>query len=74
MSLGPTTDYILDMCIKEVNKKKTKEKIFKHIVDPLFLELSTRYYPYFVSIITTLIIIIILLGLILTMMVLDKKN
>tara|TARA_Y100000780_G_C13695839_1_gene422043 strand:- start:2176 stop:2406 length:231 start_codon:yes stop_codon:yes gene_type:complete len=74
MNIGPTTNLIIDSCINEVNKKETKEKILKYIVDPLILDLSKRYYPYFVTIIVILVLIIILLGLQLSLYVMEKRN
>jgi hypothetical protein len=69
---GSLTNGIIDVVIKEVKKKKTKEKIMKHIIDPLLCDLSTRYYPHFITITIILIVIIILLISILIMLVLQR--
>jgi hypothetical protein len=70
--VGPFTNGIIDDVIKEIKKKKTKEKIMKHIIDPLLCDLSTRYYPHFITITTILIVIILLLISILIMVVLQR--
>lgn len=52
---------IIDTFIKEINKPKTRSKIMKQIIDPLLKDITTRYYPYFITITIILVLIIILL-------------
>jgi len=70
--IGPITESLLNKAIKEINKKKTKEKIMKGIIDPLLKDLTDRYYPYFITITSVLIVIIILLISILVLLVIQK--
>jgi hypothetical protein len=70
--IGPFTNGIIDEIIKEIKRKKTKEKIMKNIVDPLLCDLTTRYYPHFVTITIILIVIVLLLISILIMTVLQR--
>lgn len=70
--IGPITETILNKAIKEINKKKTKEKIMRGVIDPLLKDLSNRYYPYFITITSVLIVIIILLISILVLLVIQR--
>ena len=70
--IGPMTNSFIDKITSEVKKKKTKEKIMKGIVDPLLRDISTRYYPYLITITSILVIIIILLIAILILLALQK--
>lgn len=72
--VGPITETLLNKCIKEINKKKTKEKIMKGVIDPLLKDLTDRYYPYFITITSVLIVIIILLISILVLVVVQKGS
>ncbi len=72
--IGPITNSIIDEFIKEIKRKKTKEKIMTNIIDPLLFDLSSRYYPYFMSIIIVLVIIIILLITIIIMIFVNNNN
>jgi len=73
-NIGPMTDGLLEMFIYEVNKKDTREKILKKVIDPLLYELSCRYYPYFIMITIILILIIVLLLAILVIMMIRKNT
>lgn len=71
--IGPMTDAVIDKIIRELKKKKTKEKIMTNIVDPLLCDLSTRYYPHFLIVTVILIIIVImLLAILISIMFKDK--
>lgn len=70
--IGPMTDAFLDKIIKEVKKKKTKEKIMKNIIDPFLCDLTTRYYPHLITVTIILIIMVILLVTILVLSVIQK--
>ena len=72
--VGPMTDAVINNMIKEIKKKENKEKIMKHIIDPLLCDLSSRYYPYLVMIIITLLLIVILLVSILIMTMISSKK
>lgn len=71
---GPITNSIIDGIISEIKKKKTKEKIMKNIIDPLLCDLTTRYYPYLITITIILILIVVLLLSILVMMTVQRCN
>ena len=77
--IGPITNGVIDGVIREIKKKKTKEKIMRNIIDPLLKDLSVRYYPHFMTITVILVVIVLLLISILTLSVLqrcqiDNKN
>jgi hypothetical protein len=72
--IGPFTNSLIDGVVKEFKKKEMKEKIIKHIIDPLMCDLSARYYPYFISIILFLILIIIMLATILILTIINGKS
>jgi len=72
--VGPMTGAVIDNIIKEIKKKPNKEKIMKHIVDPLLKDLTTRYYPHFITITAILVIIVLMLIVILIVILLNKKN
>jgi len=70
--VGPITNSIIDGVIKELKRKRNKEKILKHIIDPLLYDLTSRYYHYFITIIIILVIMVLILISLLTMTVVDK--
>jgi hypothetical protein len=70
--IGPLTNAVLDSVIKEIRKKKTKEKIMQNIVDPLLCDLTTRYYPHLMTITVILVIMVVLLISSLVLLVLQK--
>jgi hypothetical protein len=72
--IGPITNSVIDGIIKEINKKKTKEKIMKNVIDPLLCDLSIRYYPHFVTITIVLVLIIILLIAILVLLAMNMNK
>lgn len=69
---GPITNTIIDAVSKEINKKKTKEKIMTGIIDPLLCNLTTRYYPHLITITIILVVILLLLVSILTLLILQR--
>ncbi len=70
--VGPLTNTIIDAVSKEINKKKTKEKIMIGIIDPLLCDLTTRYYPHLITITIILVVIVLLLVSILTLLILQR--
>lgn len=72
--VGPVTDAVINNIIKELKKKETKEKIMKNIIDPFLCDLSSRYFPYLLTIIITLLLIVILLVALLIMNMINSKN
>lgn len=70
--IGPVTDALIDGIIKEIKKKHNKEKIMKNIIDPLLCDLSSRYYPHFMSVIVVLILMVILLLAILIICIFNR--
>ena len=63
--IGPITDNIINSCIHELKKKKNKEKIMKNIIEPILLDINSRYYPHMLTLTILLSLIIILLLLLL---------
>jgi len=72
--VGPITHSAIDGIISEIKKKKTKEKIMKNIIDPLLCDLTTRYYPYLITITIILVLIVVLLLSILVLMTIQRCN
>jgi len=58
---GSITRNILNGCIDEFKKKKTREKLTKYIVDPIFTQILYEIYPYLLAFGFTHVLIIILL-------------
>lgn len=69
---GPITNTIIDAVSKEINKKKTKEKIMTGIIDPLLYDLTKRYYPHLITITIVMVIILLLLVSILALLILQR--
>ena len=59
--IGPITDTIIDKLSTELQKKTTKDKIVKNILDPILTDIAGRYYPHLIGVTVTLTIIITLL-------------
>ena len=70
--IGPITETLINKAVKEINKKKNKEKIMRGVIDPLLMDLSTRYYPYFITITSVLAVIIFLLIAVLVLLVIQR--
>ncbi len=65
--IGPLTDEIINNFIKELKKKKHRDKIMKNIIDPLLCDINDKYYPHMMMLTIFLVLIIILLTLLLIM-------
>lgn len=65
--IGPLTDDIINNFIRELKKKKHRDKIMKNIIDPLLTDINSKYYPYLMMLTIFLVMIIILLILLLFM-------
>ena len=62
---------IIDICISEVSKDETKNKINTYIIEPSFTYVFDRLYPYLV--LTLIIFILILLMAIVIIIILIKN-
>lgn len=71
--IGSLTNTVLDSIVKEMKKQKNKEKIMKNVIDPLLCDITTRYYPHFLTVTIILVVMVILLIAIL-IITLFKKN
>jgi hypothetical protein len=65
--IGPMTTKIINSFIKEIKKKKNKEKIMKNIIEPILNDINDRYYPHMLTLTALLSLIIILLLLLLVL-------
>ncbi len=59
--IGPITQQIIDNCQKEISKEETKEKIVKHIVEPIMNGLFKKYLLYIFCFIVMQMMILALL-------------
>jgi pyridoxal/pyridoxine/pyridoxamine kinase len=59
--IGTMTDDLINRFIKEIRKKKNKEKIKKYIIDPVLSDINDRYYSLVMTLVILLTTIIILL-------------
>lgn len=60
-SIGPLTEGLLNACLGELKKKETREKISKHVVDPIVGEITSKLWPYFTAHILIQMVIICVL-------------
>jgi len=63
---------IIDICISEVSKDETKQKINTYIIEPSFTYIFDRLYPYII--LTFIIFILILLMAIIIIILLIHNN
>lgn len=59
--IGPITSTVIDAILNELKKKETRDKIHEEIFNPLLMDVTSKYYSYFVFIIILLVLIIVLL-------------
>jgi hypothetical protein len=59
--VGPMTDAAINQLTKELKKKKHKDKIMKHVIDPILQDISNRFYPQFITVTVIFALIILLL-------------
>jgi len=59
--IGPVTKDIVELFVKEVKKKDTKEKIMKNLIDPIIAELFKNYSKYIVLFLISYLAIILML-------------
>ncbi len=71
--IGPITNVIIDEIICEVKKPNNKKRIIKYIIDPLFVNIINKYYPYVLSFIVILLLIVILLFIIIILAIIDRQ-
>jgi hypothetical protein len=73
--IGNFTDTFLNYCIKEINKKQTRDKINSHIIDPIISDVNKRIFPYLLTYTLLIILILILILIILIYLVIfQNKN
>lgn len=72
--VGTIMNTIIDKISIEVKKKKTKERIMNHVIEPLLKDIITKYYSYLITMISMLIIIILLLICIFVLVILQRYN
>ena len=63
---------IIDICILEVSKDETKQKINTYLIEPSFTYIFDRLYPYII--LTFIIFILILLMAIIIIILLIHNN
>jgi len=67
------TTELLNKCIYELKKEENKDKINTNIVSPIIDNLSSRLYPYVLTIFLMYILILILIISILILLICNKK-
>lgn len=72
-TMGPITQSIIDGVAKELNKKKTKDKIVKNIINPIVRDVIVKYQPHLITLTTVFVLIILLLISILIIIILSNK-
>ena len=63
---------IIDICISEVSKEDTKQKINTYIIEPSFTYIFDRLYPYII--LTAIIFMLILIMAIIIIIILIHNN
>lgn len=74
INISSITNVIMDNIVKELKKKKNRDKIVKNVIDPILCDIKDKYYPYFITLVIILILIILLLVSILSVCVIDKST
>jgi len=64
--IGPWTNDVLNACISEFQKPKTREKITTKIIDPIVKEISSKLLPYFATLLILQVFIVALVFYVLT--------
>ncbi len=64
--IGPWTEEIINVGIKQFKKPENRKKITINIIDPIVKEISTKLLPYFATLLILQIIIVIMIIYILT--------
>jgi hypothetical protein len=60
--IGPITQDILNACITEVKKPENKERISKHIIDPITYQIFKKVKLYYMIIVGIQLLTLVLLG------------
>lgn len=68
------TDILLNQCIIEFNKKETRDKINRFILDPIINDINKKIYPYFMTFTLIIMCILILILIIFFSLIIKKKN
>lgn len=72
--IGPMTDEIVNELIREFKRKKIKDKIVKHVIDPIICDIAEKYYPHIVTLMVLLALMILLMLSILIMSLVPSKK
>lgn len=72
--IGPITDEIVDGLVKEFQRKKIKDKIVKHMIDPILCDIAEKYYPHVVTLMVILALMILLMVSILIISLVPSKR
>jgi hypothetical protein len=72
--IGPITDEIVDGLIKEFQRKKIKDKIVKHMIDPILCDIAEKYYTHVVTLMVILALMILLMISILIISLVPAKK
>ncbi len=71
-AVGPMTSNIITSLISELKKKYNKDKIIKYFIDPIIVDITSRYYSYFLSLILIVIFMVIMLITLVILIVFNK--
>jgi hypothetical protein len=65
---------IIDICISEISKDDTKNKINTYIIEPSFTYIFDRLYPYLILTLVIFVLILLLAIIIVIMLIRNMKN
>lgn len=70
--IGPITNSFINNVIKEFKTPHNKKKIMKYIINPLFCDLTAKFYPHFIIFTIILFVMVIMLTVLLIYIILNK--
>ena len=69
---GHLTSGLIKTIILELQKKTNRDKIIKHLINPVINDITSRYYSYFLSLILILIFMVLMLIILIILIIFHK--